>query len=96
MGAGTNLNCGPGLLNDMFSNIKTPYCQSNRKMLRTAALATLCASAAAFSSPAVFSNTAAKVLLFTVLRFGFREHCTTALLTLHGSGAIWPLPPHVR
>jgi hypothetical protein len=59
--AGTNLNCGPGLLNDMFSNIKTTDCQSNRKMLRTAALATLCASAAAFSSPAVFSNTAAKV-----------------------------------
>jgi hypothetical protein len=45
----------------MFSNIKTPHCQNIRKMLRTAALATLCASAAAFSSPAVFSNTAAKV-----------------------------------
>ncbi len=72
MEAGTNLNCGPGLLNDMFSNIKTPCSSSNRKMLRTAALATLCASAAAFSSPAVFSNTAAKVFfrfLFCYLVF---------------------------
>jgi hypothetical protein len=51
-------------------------------MLRTAALATLCASAAAFSSPAVFSNTAAKVwLMFLEISILWRDDLVVFLKT---------------
>jgi hypothetical protein len=58
------LEISPGMFNDKFSKcFKTLLSDSKiSKMLRTAALATLCASAAAFTSPAVFSNAGSKVV----------------------------------